>query len=245
MSIKENILNLLQEYEKFSASGGTSEEYAKSSSKKKSLLLQEIIIGFAWNPGEFIFVKDEEEKDLLEHQFNEIWNYVEDDIFDVIFWGEYPGSGLQDEFASLVIYEVAERLKRIRPIFSSIIYPDSEFKEYYNEALSAWLFGLNTASLIICWSFLEALIRNTVHFRSIQAYMKISQMDNQQEELLAQLKEWQILNGSDIHDINGLRKLRNKAVHETEPIDSSTAFKAIRKSRTIVEKISLQSTQGS
>ena len=137
---------------------------------------------------------------------------------------------------------MAERLKKIRPTFSSIVYPDSEFKEYYNEALSAWLYGLNTASLIICWSFLDALIRRTVYFHSIQAYIKIIQMDDPRRELLAQLKEWQILNGPDIHDIDGLRKLRNKAVHETEPIDSKTAFEAILKSRFIVEKISLNST---
>ena len=163
----------------------------------------------------------------------------------MIFWGEYPGSGLQNESAGLFIYDLTERLKKIRPTFLSIDYPDSEFKEYYNEALSAWLFGLNTASLIISWSFLEALIKNTVLLRSIQAYMAIIQMEIPQREFLAQLEEWQILNGSDLDDIDGLRRLRNKAVHETEPIDSNTAFEAIRKSRAIVEKISLHSAQGS
>lgn len=245
MSIKESILNLLQEYDDFRAAGGTSEEYAKSSSKRTSLLLQEIILGFAWHPGEFISVKDEEEKKRLEHQFNEIWAYVEDDIFDVIFWGEYPGSGLQDEFAGLVMDEFAGRLKRIRPIFVSITYPDSEFKKYYNEALEAWLFGLNTASLIICWSFLEALIKNTVHLRSVQAYMTIIKMEYPQEGFLAQLKEWQFLSGSDLNDIDGIRKLRNKAVHETKSIDSQSAFEAIVRSKAIVEKISVKSTEGS
>lgn len=244
MTLKDYLVKYKNEYNNFISLGGTSVEFIESFSKRSLLLLQNIIFHFAKNPGELVYVADEKEKDELDYVFGEIWENVHEELFEVLFFGEYKKSGFTDEFSDLTIYSYAERLKKLRPTFSSTDFTGTEFEIYYCEALLAWLYGLNVASFIICWSFLENLLKQKVMEYDIAFYIENRFNDRWLNIFLNKLQGSGLLNEEDKKNIHLIKKRRNQLVHEIEIIDDQEAYNGILKTKILVEKI-LRTKEGS
>lgn len=60
-----------------------------------------------------------------------------------------------------IIGDYIERAKKIKPIFSTVK-PTDVIRTYFQEAMNAWCYGLNTAALILSCSILESILKQVL-----------------------------------------------------------------------------------
>src|SRR4030042_2091055 len=114
---------------------------------------KEIIGHLMWKPGTLIYFEDsylmEEAKSAIDSLWEDM-NY--EDLSNEMFSGGYGGLLVS------IIGDYIERGMKLKPTFVSVK-PDDIVSVYFQNAMECWLYGINSATLILCCSIIENLLK--------------------------------------------------------------------------------------
>lgn len=204
---------------------GQYEEYKECASEIIWLLLDE--------PGQLIYFEDSELMNQAISALKIIWDNVDtSELFD-----EMVSSGNMVE----IIGGYTDRAKLLMPtLIDKKI--DDQTSAYYQEAIYSWLFGLNSASLILCCSIIENLLRQKLWNIDLNLVLKKNPKDGDLKdrdlfELINNAASAGIIDKGSKSKAHEIRKLRKDAVHRLRKINSDESFRAITDTKHIIEKI--------
>jgi len=176
------------------------------------------------NPGQLVHFEDEKTREVAAAAVVKLWSQVDTDDF---YWKIMDG----DVGANLVGTYV-ERAKKLRPTFVSVE-PTSEIRRYYSEAVTAWLYGLDCAALILCWSLIESMTRHALRAKK----KDVEPGPGKLERLLFAAKDIGALTDQGHRDADTVRKLRNYALHRLRPVTAEECYDAILGTRRVIEDL--------
>ena len=180
-----------------------------------------------WYPGTLIYLKDKSELKTAQVVIDAIWSGLDrDEIFDEMTGGGYAGL-LVD-----IIGDYADRVKMLKPTFISINPKKSDFQIYFQEAMRAWLFGLNNSSLILCCSIIENTLTEELHKINIDL-VKTCPL----EKLIDNAAKERLITFEEKNTAHEIRKLRNNSIHELHSISSKQTYDALINTKNLVEKL--------
>ncbi len=210
-------------------SGNIAEEYNEYA--------KEIVSELIWKPGTLIHFEDLELMKEAESALSIIWNEVsEDELFEEMI------SGGADGILVNIIGDYTERAKKLKPTLISVK-PDKEISVYFQNAMDSWLFGLNSASVILCFSMLEGLLKQkhpTLLYKGDKILKDFRDLRNAKCDMKEFIDE--IANKGHISEdtrklAQGIRRLRNDVVHIQKQINSDEAYNKIMDTKTIMERL--------
>ncbi|MDZ7370261.1 MAG: DUF4145 domain-containing protein [candidate division KSB1 bacterium] len=199
-----------------------------------------IVEDLMWAPGTLIYIEDENERKVTQSIINWIWDTTDsEEIFDEITGGGYSGLLVN------IIGDYIDRAKKLRPTIISINPANIEFKSYFEEAMKAWLYGLNNSSLILCCSIIEDLLKTQLYNIDLNLALdleyegeKLKGIKNKKlERLIDEAYNHEIIDKREKESAHGIRILRNNALHNLEKIGEEQTLKAILGTKELVEKI--------
>ena len=263
MLIKSEYLsNLILDFAKSLADVLTYEDVHKDikgydEEKLNIFLIQarEIRLQLMLQPGLLIFIEDEKHREVCETVINVIWGKLDTEITDyeniyysIIDSSEYFSQLFSiDEDYLVDIFKVLHsidskylrRANHLRPTFISVKPKNSEFETLYQEAMSAWLFGLNIAAVNLCWAILESILKEklTETEKIKELYPNGRPIKSFLRELIDKAYENKIICESDVKVAQRIRILRNTATHDLKPLSDDEIYKIIQHSKSIAEKI--------
>lgn len=204
---------------------GQYEKYKECASKIIWLLLDE--------PGQLIYFEDTELMNQAISALKIIWDDVDtSELFD-----EMVSSGNMVE----IIGGYTDRAKLLMPtLIDKKI--DDQTSAYFQEAIYSWLFGLNCASLILCCSIIENLLRQKLWNIDLNLVLKKNPKDGDLKdrdlfELINNAESAGIIDKGTKSKAHKIRIIRKEAVHRLRKINSDESFRAITDTKHIVEKI--------
>ena len=109
-----------------------------------------------WHPGTLVHFEDTELMNEAKNAIEELWKSLNyDKLSDEMFSGGFSGLMVN------IVGDYIERVKMIKPTFITVK-PNNEIRTYFQQAMTAWSHGLNTASLILSCSILEAILKQVL-----------------------------------------------------------------------------------
>ena len=238
MSIKNNIDKLLDIFPEFLANNrdGVNKPILN---KKMTTLIEKINNELVMSPGTMIYYSNKNKLECAQKLTSFVWDTLDpDEIFDNISTGD------DSWFMVNLLGAYSDRIKKLKPTFVSINPNNTEFEIIYNEAMRAWLFGLNNASIILCCSLIENLLKEKLYNISIN---EIYYTNNGEEfnawqqksldQLIKNASRHEILDNETKNKAYGVKNLRNRAIHELETITSQMTLDMIYDTKRIIEKI--------
>ncbi len=205
--LEKNIKKLLDLYRKIKNNGGISQEIFDEYLEDLQEIKYEIIDILMWSPGSLIHTNNIFDLNEAEEAISKIWDEVDtDQHFDEITSGGYGGLLVN------IIGDYIDRAKLIKPTFVSDEL-STEFKIYYEQAMQAWIYGLNQASLILCCSIIENSLKN-----ELENYLQ--NVPSGLEVLIEKAHKFDILNKKEQKKVFKIKNLRNNAVHELKKVGS-------------------------
>jgi hypothetical protein len=199
---------------------------------------QEIAEHLMWHPGSLVYFEDSELMTDAKIAIHELWkNLSYDELSDEMFSGGFSGLMVN------IVGDYIERVKMIKPTFITVK-PNNEIRTYFQQAMDAWSYGLNTASLILSCSILEAILKQILlkkdsklvyDFGKGKSFKDIKEKDL--EVLIENAKLKKILDDTEAKKADKIRKSRNAAVHKLKQISSDDTYKAIITTKELLEKL--------
>ncbi len=220
----------------------------KMDSKQESELeelWEDIVEYLIWFPGTLIFIADESERRFAQSLINFIWGRQSIDVtVDKILSGGYSGLLVN------IIGDYVERAKMLKPVFISINPKNLEIYKYYDEAMKAWLYGLNSSALILCCSIIEDTFKAQLYAIDPDLALdlerqgsKVTGVKNKKiEKLIEAAYKYHIIDKKGRAAAHGIRILRNNAIHSLEEINQPKTYQAILDTKELIEKILTTST---
>ncbi len=219
---------------------------AEPSQKKEFCeLCEKIIEDLIWAPGKLIYVPDETERVKAQCLVDLIWSKQEsEELFDQMVGGSYTGLLVE------ILGDYTDRAKMLKPTFISVNPKNIEFSRYYEDAMRAWLFGLNSAALILCCSIIEDTLKEQLYNLDPNLALildihegKVTGIKNKKmEKLIYEAANHNIIDIRGKRIAHRIRELRNSAIHSLEKIDDSQTYQAILDTKELIEKILTTST---
>ncbi len=239
---KEDILNKIDRLGDLFVDMMTDQELFQLSDEKKdetNSLMTEIIDYLIWFPGRLFFDENKSRQKRNKVVIDFLWITLEpNDIFDELLSGGYTGllSNMLDDFS--------KRVKMLKPTFISVNPESNEFSNYFDEAMKAWLYGLPNASLIICFSLLENLLKDKLCQKDCTYVYELKDPSNPKgvkqvsydRIIMSSLNEG-IINKNEKNILFQIRKLRNNSIHELNSVTDSEVYDAIIQTKDIVERL--------
>lgn len=185
-----------------------------------SSLYESILNDLLWSPGILIYLKDPSELKAAQATIDLIWKMKDSEQI----LAEITGGGYSGLLVS-IIGDYADRFKMLKPTFVSIRPDNTDFNVYFNEAMKAWLFGLDNASLILCFSILEAIFKQKLPKKKAKSHTLETLIDNAK------------LNPEEKEIAHSIRKLRNDAVHGVRQASYKETYEALLNTKKLVEKL--------
>lgn len=213
-------------------------ELDESKKKRTNELMSSIRTYLLDYPGELIYEKDTSSIKRKLAVIDFLWKVYDDaDHYDEIFGGD--NTDFITNFASGYL----KRAKMIRPTFFSIKkHTGLEFESYFREATRTWLYGCKYASIIICHSLLEGLLRNKLCDLNVEYAHKLYDWDRKKsnpqygfKELKGFTKKERILSKDLYKKLSTIQEKRNDAVHNLKTISDEEAYELILYTKDIVE----------
>ena len=202
----------------------------KDISKEYMEYAKEIVSELMWSPGRLILFEDPDLMKEAESAIAVIWDNVDEkELWDEAFHNSLIVNIVGDYF---------ERAKKLKPTLVSVK-PDNQTSIYFQDAMHSWLFGLDSATLILCCSIIEKLLKQKLSrkpnlvWKSIGSRLK----DRDLSELINNAANEGLLDKSTKKMAHGIRLLRRDAVHQLKPISSDEAYNAIMDTRKIIEQL--------
>lgn len=142
-----------------------------------------------------------------------------------------------------IVGDYIERVKMIKPTFITVS-PTNEIRTYFQQAMTAWSHGLNTAALILSCSILEAILKQVLCRKDPKLVYETGTgksfkdfKEKDLEVLIENARLKKILDGSEANKANKIRKSRNAAVHKLKQFSSKETFNAIISTKDLLEKL--------
>ena len=205
--------------------------------ERANKLIEEIIEYLIWFPGALFYNENEKLNKKYKIVVDLAWENVDSgEIFDKIAFGGY--SGVMGDFMDTF----SKRVKKLKPTFISINPNSRDFGIYYEEAMKAWVYGLDSAALILSYSILEDTLRNRLCLMNSEYALKLVDPHNlksvQQfgmKKLIEFTRKEKILSFKQLKDLENIQKKRNDAVHNLYSIPGDEVYDVIMKTKDIVE----------
>jgi len=238
---KETINNKLDELADLYVDMFTDQQMFKLDEDKKERtneLMESIRTYLIDYPGELIYEKDQSSIKRKSAVIDLLWDAYDDGYhYDEIFTGN--NTDFITNFAGAYI----KKAKMVRPIFFSVKKNiGKEFEIYFKEAIQSWLYGCKHASIIICNSLLEDLIRNKLCDLDANYAQKLfdwkKMKSNPQygmKELKAFARKEKVLSKHLLKKLSGLQSKRNDAVHNLNTLSDEEAYMLIMDTKDFVE----------
>lgn len=134
---------------------GLTDFEADTEQEKLQELRLDILDGLLNTPGALLHVKDEEQLKKYKLLIDFIWETVDQgELLE-----EFHGGRFVDNLTNTTGL-ITSRFMNLRPTFISINPENTQFKTYFEKAMQAWVYGLDQAALILCFSILEDTLKD-------------------------------------------------------------------------------------
>jgi len=228
------IKGLVDLHKKYKSKTSTPDSFLKYSDEVGEYA-QEITEHLMWHPGSLVYFEDTELMTDAKIAIDELWKTLSyDELSDEMFSGGFSGLMVN------IVGDYIERVKMIKPIFITVK-PNNEIRTYFQQAMNAWSYGLNTASLILSCSILEAILKQVLLRKDpklvYDAGKGMSFKEKDLEVLIANAKLKKILDDSEAKKADKVRKSRNAAVHKLKQFSSDETYKAIIATKELIERL--------
>jgi hypothetical protein len=223
--IIQAIKKLVDLHKKYKEENITANSFVVYSEEAEGLAY-EIIERLVWEPGKLLYFEDAALIDSARKAVKDLWDSLpSSELWDEISSGGYKGILVN------IISDYIDRAKLLKPVFISVE-PPNPVKKYFREAMGAWLFGLNTAALILCCSIIEEMLETI--------YPKLTKAEKEKKgklEALIDKANGKIFNKTEAETAHIIRLLRNDAVHELKRPSKEDTYEAILNTVSLIEKI--------
>lgn len=223
--IIQAIKRLVDLHKKYKAENVTANSFVEYSEEAEGLAY-EIVERLIWEPGKLLYFEDTALINDARKAVKDLW----DSLPSNELWQEISSGGYKGILVN-IISDYIDRAKLLKPVFISIE-PTNQIKKYFREAMGAWLFGLNTAALILCCSIIEEMLETM--------YPKLTKTEKEKKGKLEALiikAKGKIFNDIEAETAHIIRLLRNDAVHELKMPSKEDTYEAILNTALLIEKI--------
>jgi hypothetical protein len=198
-------------------------------------LWKSIVEDLMWSPGTLIHIEDETERKAAQIIIDLIWKTKDvDEIFDEMTSGGYSGLLVN------IIGDYIDRAKMLKPTLISINTQEIEFNRYFEEAMKAWLHGLNSSSLILCGSIIEDIIKTQLYNIDPNLALDVERKGKRNKKLFKLIDtafSHHIIDNEGKETAHRIRILRNDAVHKLKTVSEKQTYRAILDTKELIEKI--------
>lgn len=204
-------------------------------------LMGQIALFIVKKPAHFFIADDEKDLEIKKEFLDRLWSQLDyEQVFNDLFWGPTNSDGYLQELG----HEYTLRLKKLTPTFyihSKRI--DKNAKLYYGEAINTWLLGSFNASVIICVSIIEDMLRRRVGFLEPDKAQKLYKSHNKSNpacsltDILGFAKELKIIDKETYSNINTIKSKRNDMVHDLYVITEDESHEILLSTKEIIETI--------
>ncbi|MEK0337105.1 MAG: DUF4145 domain-containing protein [Nitrosopumilus sp.] len=223
--IIQAIKRLVDLHKKYKTENTTANSFVGYSEEAEGLAY-EIIEKLIWEPGKLLYFEDTALISDARNAVKDLWDSLPaDELWEEISTGGFKGILVN------IISDYIDRAKLLNPVFISIE-PPNQIKKYFREAMGAWLFGLNTAALILCCSIIEKMLETI--------YPKLTKAEKEKKgklEALIDKTNGKIFNETEAETAHIIRLLRNDAVHDLKRPSKEDTYEAILNTVSLIEKI--------
>jgi hypothetical protein len=142
--------------------------------------------------------------------------------------------------AAIIASDYMNKARRLRPSLVSIE-PKEEISAYFQSAMQCWLFGLNTAALILCWSVIEYLLTEAFKKKGLSLTKEKGKYKSE-AEIINEASDNLILDSDTKRMAHDVRELRRLAVHHISQyhgrnIGETETFNVIMNTKKIIDKL--------
>lgn len=202
-------------------------------------LMTEITDFMVENPGKLFFHEDSERLKKYEIVVDVLWEtFNSDQIFDKLHDSGYS-SLLSDMMLSF-----SSRVKMLKPTFISVKPDSTEFSMYFEEAMKAWLYGVPNASLFICFSVIEEVLKDRLCQINVDYVYELKDSYNPKgvwrvsfNRIIMAAKSEGLINFQEKNILFDIKKKRNDSIHNLAPVSDEEVYEAIMQTKKIVEKL--------
>jgi hypothetical protein len=239
-SLPERILNLLQIFRDGYNFENRSFNLNENQTSEFDSLWKSIVEDLMWSPGTLIHIADETKRKAAKVLIDLIWKTQDtDEIFDEMTSGGYSGLLVN------LVGDYIDRAKMLKPTLISINTQNIEFTRYFEEAMKAWLHGLNSSSLILCGSIIEDMIKTQLYNINPNLALELER-NGKNVKGKRNKKLVKLINTAFSHHIidkegkkiaHRIRELRNEAVHKLKKVSDEQTYQSILDTKELIEKI--------
>ena len=245
MSINELIVQLL-ELKAQPASAYTDVESMTESLSSQQRLEAQILDHILRHPGKFICIPEARKRTAAQEVVETLWKEEVDDndeFYRLIHYGvPYGGNspGRCDSISDGLGTTYHLRVRQLKPTFVSNNLP-ADVRCCFEQAMEAWVRGLDSAALILCWSVLESLMKERLlNIDTDLVYQSAAPGSRCRKlrpwpEIIKSAKNLGILNAEGAAAADDICKTRNNAVHELKDVTEDQSFRAITNTRWLLE----------
>lgn len=201
-------------------------------------LVCEIMVSMIEKPGVLLFIKEESKRNHYKAIIDFVWKFVDSEkIYDSLSNENY-------ETLHFIAEDISKRVVKLKPTVVSTDPKYIEFSSYLNEAISAWLHGLNNASLILCFSVLEnIMIDKLCQIKNEYVFELKNPSDPKGVKsisfgaIIKKAHGEKLISGNQKNTLFRIKKKRNNAVHNMNSISSNESYTIIQETKEIIESI--------
>ncbi len=230
------IKGLIDLHKKYKTENITPESFVKYSEETRDYA-KEIVEHLMWKPGTLICFED---TDLMRDATSAIDSLYEDmnykELSDEMFSGGYGGLLVN------IIGDYIDRAMKLKPTLVSVR-PNEVVSAYFQNAMECWLYGINSASVILCCSIVENLLKQrypTLQYKSdniFKDFKYLKDFERTLEEFIDEVAKKGFIDENTRKMAQGIRILRNSTVHKLKQITSDEAYNAIMNTKKIIEQL--------
>jgi hypothetical protein len=202
-------------------------------------VLDEIFKELMWNPGQLIHIQDENKmlrgKSLVDYFWDKRGRA--DELMERLHDGEF--GGLLFQLTGDYVGAVSE----LRPMFIAVE-PTREVREYFQEAVRAWLHGVDKGGLILCWSSIEMLLREKLLRQDFELVYKLRKKKDPTSWIERTCRRWiesaeqlRWLDKGTAKKALAIKEARDKAVHRQFAPSSKEVHQFIMDTKTIIDQL--------
>lgn len=190
-------------------------------------------------PGALLHVKDNDEHEKYKSIINVLWKNIDQtELLD-----EFHGGRFVDNLTNTT-GTITSRFMKLRPTFISINPENTEFKTYFEQAMQAWVYGLDQAALILCFSILEDALKDRLRLVDPSYVYELMGSNNAEGvktvsfgNIIKSAYEEDLISYEQKETLFDIKKKRNDSVHDLVTVDGDEVYNIILQTKDIVEHL--------
>ncbi len=206
--------------------------------KRMQTLFDEVVEDLMWHPGRLIYFQDSKMMELGQSLVNFLWDGT--DAGEL--WDELHSGGFSGLLVNLT-GDYCDRAVQLKPTFIAVE-PTQEVRQYFQEAMLAWVHGLDRASLILCWSVIENLLREKLSRQDTKLVYEAGSgkslgglKEKSCHEWIRSARRLGWLDDVAVRQADAIKKARREAVHRQSSPLSKEVYQFIMDTKNILEQL--------